>query len=79
MTTIHAILDDLARAATDTRDKGDKFERLMAAYLRIEPRYHGQLSACAALVRLAHGTDHKSRPARNIAGRFGGMGKGRRL
>ena len=37
MTTIHAILDDLARTATDARDKGDKFERLMAAYLRTDP------------------------------------------
>ena len=42
MTTIHTILDDLARTATDTRDKGDKFERLMAAYLRTEPVDHDQ-------------------------------------
>ncbi len=44
MTTIHTILDDLARAATDARDKGDKFERLMAAYLRTEPQYQNQFS-----------------------------------
>ena len=44
MTTIHSILDDLTRAATDARDKGDKFERLMAAYLRTEPLYHDQFS-----------------------------------
>ncbi|MDA8119537.1 MAG: DEAD/DEAH box helicase family protein [Gammaproteobacteria bacterium] len=44
MTTIHTILDDLARAATDARDKGDKFERLMAAYLRTEPLYQDQFS-----------------------------------
>ena len=44
MTTIHDILDDLARAATDARDKGDKFERLMAAYLRTEPLYQDQFS-----------------------------------
>ena len=44
MTTIHGILDDLARAATDARDKGDKFERLMAAYLRTEPLYQDQFS-----------------------------------
>ncbi len=44
MTTIHAILDDLARVATDARDKGDKFERLVAAYLRTEPLYLDQFS-----------------------------------
>ncbi len=44
MTTIHSILDDLARTATDARDKGDKFERLMAAYLRTEPLYQDQFS-----------------------------------
>ena len=44
MTTIHAILDDLARTATDARDKGDKFERLMAAYLRTDPLYKDQYS-----------------------------------
>ena len=44
MTTIHTILDDLARIATDARDKGDKFERLMAAYLRTDPLYKDQYS-----------------------------------
>lgn len=44
MTTIHAILDDLARTATDARDKGDKFERLMAAYLRTDPPYKDRCS-----------------------------------
>ena len=44
MTTIHSILDDLARTATDARDKGDKFERLMAAYLRTDSLYKDQYS-----------------------------------
>ena len=44
MTTIHAILDDLARTATDARDKGDRFEQLMAAYLRTDPLYKDQYS-----------------------------------
>ncbi len=34
MTTVHAILDDLARWTTDAHDRGDRFERLMAAYPR---------------------------------------------
>lgn len=49
MTTIHAILDNLARRGTDARDKGDKFERLMAAYLRTvplqKPVQHGKNTA----------------------------------
>ena len=40
MTTIHTILDDLARTATDARDKGDRFERLMAAHLRTNHSGH---------------------------------------
>jgi predicted helicase len=34
--TIHDILDELFDSATDERDKGDKFERLMASYLRTD-------------------------------------------
>jgi predicted helicase len=36
-TTIHDILDELYTASTGERDKGEKFERLMTAYLRTEP------------------------------------------
>lgn len=35
-TTIHDILDELFEAASDERDKGDRFERLIAAYLRTD-------------------------------------------
>lgn len=34
--SIRDILDELAASSTDERDKGDKFERLMAAYLRTD-------------------------------------------
>lgn len=44
MTTIHEVLDDLRRTATDERDKGDKFEHLMAAYLRTDPMYATRFS-----------------------------------
>lgn len=37
--TITDILDELRASSTDERDKGDKFERLMAAYLRTDPLY----------------------------------------
>lgn len=33
------MLDELRSTATDERDKGDRFERLMAAYLRTDPLY----------------------------------------
>lgn len=38
-TSIHDILRELRSVAYDERDKGDRFERLMQAYLTIEPRY----------------------------------------
>ncbi|MCL2793959.1 MAG: DEAD/DEAH box helicase family protein [Microbacteriaceae bacterium] len=37
--TIHDILDQLRSFAYDERDKGDRFERLMQAYLSTEPQY----------------------------------------
>jgi len=43
-TSILQILDELARSATDHRDKGDKFERLIRAYLTTEPLYVARLS-----------------------------------
>ncbi len=36
LTTIRDVLSDLKASSTDERDKGDKFERLMAAYLRTD-------------------------------------------
>lgn len=39
MTTIHDILAELRASSSDERDKGDKFEHLMAAYLRTDPLY----------------------------------------
>lgn len=43
-TTIHEILDQLYESSTDQRDKGDKFERLMAGYLRTEATWAGRFS-----------------------------------
>ncbi|HEL4111155.1 TPA: DEAD/DEAH box helicase [Stenotrophomonas maltophilia] len=43
-TTIHHILDELAEAATDHRDKGGKFERLMKAYFLTDPLYVSRFS-----------------------------------
>lgn len=43
-TTIHQILEELAAAATDHRDKGDKFERLIKAYLTTDPLYVARFS-----------------------------------
>jgi len=37
--SIHNILDELRSISYDERDKGDRFERLMQAYLTIEPQY----------------------------------------
>lgn len=37
--TIHDILDELRSVSYDERDKGDRFERLMQAYLITEPQY----------------------------------------
>jgi len=44
MTTILDILAELRAEATDERDKGDRFERLMAAYLRTDPLYADRFS-----------------------------------
>jgi len=44
MTTIHTILQDFRQQAESTRDLGDKFERLIAAYLRADPEYQNQYS-----------------------------------
>lgn len=38
-TTIHSILDELRDDARNNRDMGDKFERLMQAFLRKDPYY----------------------------------------
>jgi predicted helicase len=43
-TTIHHILGELAQAATDHRDKGGKFERLMKAYFLTDPLYVSRFS-----------------------------------
>ena len=37
--TIHAIIDRFRQEVTSTRDLGDKFERLISAYLRTDPQY----------------------------------------
>ncbi len=37
--SIHDILRELRTVAYDERDKGDRFERLMQAYLTVEPQY----------------------------------------
>ncbi len=44
MTTIHTILDEFKQAARDNRDKGDKFERLIASYLVTDPLYQDKYS-----------------------------------
>ncbi|PFG45025.1 putative helicase [Georgenia soli] len=41
-TTLEDILDELYFTATSESDKGTKFERLMAAYLRTDPQYADQ-------------------------------------
>lgn len=43
-TTIHELLDDLRAQAVDERDKGDKFERLVADYLRDDPEWAARFS-----------------------------------
>ncbi|HET7388176.1 MAG TPA: type ISP restriction/modification enzyme [Nocardioidaceae bacterium] len=43
-TTIHSVLDRLREAALDERDKGDRFERFMATYFRVEPAWSEQFS-----------------------------------
>jgi predicted helicase len=44
MATIHDILEEFRQAATSKRDMGDKFERLIAAYLEIDPMYKDKYS-----------------------------------
>jgi predicted helicase len=44
MKTIHDILIELAQAAISSRDKGDKFERLMEGYLKTDPLYTARFS-----------------------------------
>ncbi|MDR3540910.1 MAG: DEAD/DEAH box helicase family protein [Desulfosporosinus sp.] len=39
MTTINSILEEFRQAATSNRNLGDKFERLIASYLSIDPLY----------------------------------------
>ena len=43
-TTINDILNDLRVSSSNERDKGDKFERLMVAYLRTDPLYADRFS-----------------------------------
>ncbi|WDJ98481.1 DEAD/DEAH box helicase [Xanthomonas campestris pv. incanae] len=43
-TTIHDILEELAATASDHRDKGDRFERLIRAYLTTDPLYVARFS-----------------------------------
>ncbi|MEU8003225.1 type ISP restriction/modification enzyme [Catellatospora sp. NPDC049111] len=43
-TTIHEILHELQVTSTDERDKGDKFERLIAAYLRMDTSWSDRFS-----------------------------------
>jgi predicted helicase len=38
-TTIHSLLEEFRQAALNNRDMGDRFERLMVAYLRSDPIY----------------------------------------
>lgn len=45
MKTIHDILEQLAQAATDNRDKGDKFERLMEGFFKADPLYSAKFSS----------------------------------
>ncbi|MEB3191136.1 MAG: DEAD/DEAH box helicase [Snowella sp.] len=44
MTTIHTILEEFRDAATSNRDLGDKFERLVVAYLKNDPLYKDRFS-----------------------------------
>ncbi len=39
MSTIHEVLGELRATALDQRDKGDRFERLIASYLRSDPEW----------------------------------------
>ncbi|NHC31370.1 DEAD/DEAH box helicase [Dermacoccus nishinomiyaensis] len=42
--TVHEVLDDLRAKATSERDKGSRFEQLMAAYLQTDPLFADQFS-----------------------------------
>lgn len=42
--TVHEVLDDLRERATSERDKGSRFEQLMAAYLQTDPVFADQFS-----------------------------------
>lgn len=44
MTTVSDILAELRAAATDNRDLGDRFERVMVAYLQTDPLYADRYS-----------------------------------
>lgn len=44
MTTIHNILNEFRQNALNTRDQGDKFERLILYYLKTDPQYSSQFS-----------------------------------
>ncbi len=44
-TSIHQILEQLQESATGNRDKGDKFERLIRAYLTTDPLYVARFSS----------------------------------
>lgn len=43
-TTIHEVLGELRAASLDERDKGDKFERLVKAYLEADPEWSAKFS-----------------------------------
>lgn len=42
--TIHEVLGDLRASALDERDKGDKFEQLVASFLRTDPEWTAKFS-----------------------------------
>ncbi|HCQ19323.1 type ISP restriction/modification enzyme [Dermacoccus sp. Ellin185] len=42
--TVHEVLDDMRAKATSERDKGSRFEQLMAAYLQTDPLFADQFS-----------------------------------
>ncbi len=44
MSTIHDVLGELRAASLDERDKGDKFERLIKAYLTTDPEWTARFS-----------------------------------
>lgn len=44
MSTIHDVLGELRATALDERDKGDKFERLIKAYLETDPEWASRFS-----------------------------------